>query len=135
MIKKMFINKLNQLYKPKRILYYVDASEEDIQTFYKGVIPQSLEKYSNAFGTYDYPGIFFVQNLQKEVIGIEFRGNDSRIEYPADLKSIELEPAFFYSVEIASAHSALLVRRGVPRPTYACRYDLTSTCKSSSLSM
>ena len=100
MIKKMFINKLNQLYKPKRILYYVDASEEDIQAFYKGVIPQSLEKYSNAFGTYDYPGIFFVQNLQKEVIGIEFRGNDSRIEYPADLKSIELEPAFFYSVEI-----------------------------------
>ena len=100
MIKKMFINKLNQLYKPKRILYYVDASEEDIQAFYKGVIPQSLEKYSNAFGTYDYPGIFFVQNLQKDVIGIEFRGNDSRIEYPADLKSIELEPAFFYSVEI-----------------------------------
>ena len=100
MIKKMFINKLNQLYKPKRILYYVDASEEDIQAFYKGVIPQSLEKYSNAFGTYDYPGIFFVQNLQKEVIGIEFRGNDSRIEYPTDLKSIELEPAFFYSVEI-----------------------------------
>ena len=100
MIKKMFINKLNQLYKPKRILYYVDASEEDIQAFYKGIIPQSLEKYSNAFGTYDYPGIFFVQNLQKEVIGIEFRGNDSRIEYPADLKSIELEPAFFYSVEI-----------------------------------
>lgn len=100
MIKKMFINKLNQLYKPKRILYYVDTSEEDIQAFYKGVIPQSLEKYSNAFGTYDYPGIFFVQKLQKEVIGIEFRGNDSRIEYPADLKSIELEPAFFYSVEI-----------------------------------
>lgn len=100
MIKKMFINKLNQLYKPKRILYYVDASEEDIQAFYKGVIPQSLEKYSNAFGTYDYPGIFFVQNLQKEVIGIEFRGNDSRIEYPTDLKSIELGPAFFYSVEI-----------------------------------
>ena len=100
MIKKMFINKLNQLYKPKRILYYVDASEEDIQAFYKGIIPQSLEKYSNAFGTYDYPGIFFVQNLQKDVIGIEFRGNDSRIEYPADLKSIELEPAFFYSVEI-----------------------------------
>ena len=100
MIKKMFINKLNQLYKPKRILYYVDASEEDIQAFYKGVIPQSLKKYSNAFGTYDYPGIFFVQNLQKEVIGIEFRGNDSRIEYPTDLKSIELEPAFFYSVEI-----------------------------------
>ena len=100
MIKKMFINKLNQLYKPKRILYYVDASEEDIQAFYKGIIPQPLEKYSNAFGTYDYPGIFFVQNLQKEVIGIEFRGNDSRIEYPADLKSIELEPAFFYSVEI-----------------------------------
>ena len=96
----MFINKLNQLFKPKRILYYIDASKEDIQSFYKGLVPPTIEKYSNAFGTYDYPGVFFVRELQKEVIGIEFRINDSRVEYPSDLKSLELEPSFFYSVEI-----------------------------------
>ena len=96
----MFINKLNQLYKPKRILYYIDTQPEDIQAFYKGVVPEFVAKYSNAFGTYDYPGIFFVQGLQKEVIGIEFRANDPRIEYPQNLKSIELDAAFFYSVEI-----------------------------------
>ena len=96
----MFINKLNQLYKPKRILYYIDTQPEDIQAFYKGIVPESVAKYSNAFGTYDYPGIFFVQGLQKEVIGIEFRAHDPRIEYPQNLKSIELDAAFFYSVEI-----------------------------------
>ena len=96
----MFINKLNQLYKPKRILYYIDTQPEDIQAFYMGIVPESVAKYSNAFGTYDYPGIFFVQGLQKEVIGIEFRANDPRIEYPQSLKSIELDAAFFYSVEI-----------------------------------
>ena len=61
----MFINKLNQLYKPKRTLYYMDASKEDIQSFYEGVIPSSIEKYANAFGTYDDPGVFCVRNLKK----------------------------------------------------------------------
>lgn len=96
----MFINKLNQLYKPKRILYYIDASKEDIHAFYNGIIPPSVKKYSSAFGTYDYPGIFFVKTLQKEVIGIEFRKNDSRINYPTELKSVEVDASFFYSVEI-----------------------------------
>ena len=100
MIKKMFINKLNQLYKPKRILYYAEVSEEDIHAFYKGKVPQCIEEYTNAFGTYDYPGVFFIQDLQKEVIGIEYRPNDTRIQYPTQLKSIELDEAFFYSIEI-----------------------------------
>lgn len=100
MIKKMFINKLNQLYKPKRILYYIDASKEDIRAFYNGIIPPSVKKYSSAFGTYDYPGIFFLKKFQKEVIGIEFRKNDSRINYPTELKSVEVDASFFYSVEI-----------------------------------
>ena len=52
------------------------------------------------FGTYDYPGVFFVEGLEKEVIGIEYRGGDSRVEYPQGLKSVELEESFFYSVEI-----------------------------------
>ena len=75
-------------------------STEEIQAFYSGTIPQAVAKYSNAFGTYDYPGLFFVEGLQKEVIGIEYRADDSRVEYPAELKSIPLDASFFYSVEI-----------------------------------
>ena len=97
----MITNRLNQLYKPKRTLYYLDASKEDIESFYKGVIPPLVEKYADAFGTYDYPGVFFVRQLQKEVIGIEFRSGDPRILYPTELHSIELDAAFFYSIEIA----------------------------------
>ena len=47
--KNMFINKLNQLYKPKRIVYYMDASLQEIKAFYKGTLPPAIEKYSNAF--------------------------------------------------------------------------------------
>ena len=96
----MFINKLNQLFKPSRILYYTETSSKEIQDFYKGQLPENIAKYSNAFGSYDYPGVFFLEGLQKEVIGIEFRPDDPRVEYPKDLQSIPLEAAFFYSVEI-----------------------------------
>ncbi len=96
----MFINKLNQIYKPNRVLYYVDASPEEIQGFYTGIIPECIAKYSNAFGTYDYPGVFFIKGLEKEVIGIEYRADDPRIEYPEGLKTVPLDGAFFYSVEI-----------------------------------
>ena len=99
----------------------MDTTPEQIQAFYRGTLPEEIAKYSNAFGTYDYPGVFFVEGLGKEVIGIEYRPDDARVEYPKELKTIPLDASFFYSVEIASAHSALLVRRGVPRPTYACR--------------
>lgn len=96
----MFINKLNQLFKPSRILFYKDASPEEIKAFYKGQLPEAISEFTNAFGTYDYPGIFFVQDLQKEVLGIEFRADDPRINYPTKLKSLPLEASFFYSVEI-----------------------------------
>ena len=96
----MFINKLNQLYKPKRILYYMEAGPEDVQAFYRGQLPASLAKYSDAFGTYDNAGLFYIKGLEKEVLGLEFRINDPRIKYPEDLKSVELDASFFYSVEI-----------------------------------
>ena len=101
----MFINKLNQLYKPKRVLYYLDASDEDIKNFYGGSLSDEIGKYANAFGTYDYPGIFYISSDQpdspvKKVIGIEFRLDDNRINYPTALKSIILDESFFYSVEI-----------------------------------
>lgn len=96
----MYINKLNQLYKPKRVLYYIDASEDEIAGFYNGTISDEIFRYTNAFGTYDTPGVFFVNSLEKEVIGIEFRMDDDRIDYPKGMKSVVLEPAFFYSIEI-----------------------------------
>jgi len=96
----MFINKLNQLYKPKRYLYYTDATEEEIRAFYQGVLPESVRPLANAFGTYDVPGIFYIRSLGKEVIGIEYRMGDDRIDYPGGLSVVELPGAFFYSIEI-----------------------------------
>ncbi|MCR5120744.1 MAG: EAL domain-containing protein [Lachnospiraceae bacterium] len=96
----MFINKLNQLYKPKRILYYQEASKEQTDAFYKGVIPEKIAAHSGAFGTYDLPGFFYIRGLEKEVIGIEYRLDDERADYPTDLESVILDEAFFYSVEL-----------------------------------
>lgn len=98
----MFINRLNQLYKPDRILYYMDAEEQDIEAAYRGSIPETVSKYCGAFGTYDNPGVFFSKTLGKAVIGIEYRAEDERVSYPEDLKSIALEEAFFYSIETDS---------------------------------
>ena len=98
----MLTNKLNQIYKPNRILFYKEASDEDIQAFYKGETDSDVFKYSNDFGTYDYPGLFYVDSFDKPVIGIEFRANDSCIVYPDNLSSTQLDEAFFYSIEIES---------------------------------
>ena len=96
----MFINRLNQLYKPDRILYYIDANDEALDAFYSGKLCSELEPYAGAFGTYDRPGVFFLRSLKKEVIGIEYRIRDERIKYPQGLKSISLPGAFYYAVEI-----------------------------------
>jgi len=96
----MFINKLNQLYKPERVLYYLEAGPEEIEAFYKGEIPEAFRKLAGAFGTYDHPGVFYVDSLEKEVIGIEYRPEDDRIDYPTELKSVLLDGAFYYSIEI-----------------------------------
>ena len=96
----MFVNKLNQLYKPYRRLYYSDATPEQIKAFRKGVPFEPVSKFENAFGTYDQVGVFYVKQLDRFVIGIEFRVGDERVHYPDDLKYIELEGTFFYSVEM-----------------------------------
>ena len=98
----MFINKLNQLYKPIRLLYYVDATEEDVKDFRSGKIPEIVAKYQGAFGTYDYAGVFYLKSSETPVIGIEFRPDDDRVDYPEDLKMLPLEGQYFYSVEIDS---------------------------------
>ena len=102
----MFIDKLNQLYKPKRILYYLEAGDDDIRDFYAGNVHKEIDRYNGAFGTYDYPGLFYISSSAAPVRGIEFRMDDDRIAYPEGLKSIELPEMFFYSIEIDSEESS-----------------------------
>ena len=96
----MFINRLNQLYKPKRYLYYRKATEADKAAFAAGKISDDIAVYTNIFGSYDYPGLFYIDSIENEVIGIELRPDDDRIEYPTGLQRITLHPSFFYSIEI-----------------------------------
>lgn len=98
----MFVNKLNQLYKPYRLLYYYEATPEEIEAFRAGTPIEIISKYEDAFGTYDHVGVFYVKQLGGFVIGIEFRIGDDRVDYPTNLKVIELEGTFFYSVEVDS---------------------------------
>ena len=96
----MFVNKLNQLYKPYRRLYYSDATSEQIEAFREGTPFEAVSKFEGAFGTYDHVGVFYVKQLGRFVIGIEYRVGDERVRYPDDLQYIELEGTFFYSVEV-----------------------------------
>ena len=96
----MYENKLNQLYKPDRLLYYMDATEEEIHAFADGVIPESILRYKDSFGNYDYPGLFFIKSFDRPVIGIEYRIGDDRIDYPGDLNSIRLAGSYYYSIEM-----------------------------------
>ena len=64
----MFINKLNQLYKPGRILYYTDADDSAIADFRSGKISDSVNRYAGSFGAYDYPGIFYIKSLGKPLL-------------------------------------------------------------------
>ena len=62
----MVINKRNQLYKPERILYYIEASDSDIEAFCNGVVCDKIKKYADSFGAYDYPGVFsFIRSAKK----------------------------------------------------------------------
>lgn len=95
----MFINRLNQLYKPKRLLFFRPADDESVTAFKNGHTPEDIERYSGAFGTYDLPGLFYLSGADGPVIGIEFRTDDVRVSYPADLDSMLLEETYFYSIE------------------------------------
>lgn len=96
----MFVNKLNQVYKPRRILFYEEIGEGDIAAFCNKEICTKVDKYADSFGTYDYPGLFFINSLDKPVTGIEFRPDDRRVGYPEDLRSVSLSDGYFYTVEI-----------------------------------
>ena len=96
----MFVNKLNQLYKPDRLLYYISATDEDVRAFLDGAVPDKISRYTDSFGTYDYPGVFFIRSFDTPVIGIEFRSDDDRIEYPEDLESTVIDGSYYYSCEL-----------------------------------
>ena len=96
----MFINKLNQVYKPQRVLFYTEAEEDPVADLNKGVIPEAVARCANAYGSYDQPGVFFIDALKQPVIGIEYRKDDESVEYPADLKSMIIEGAYYFSVEL-----------------------------------
>ncbi len=95
-----FINKLNQLYKPERVLYYTETTDSEIEDYLDGRLSESIAGFANAFGTYDYPGLFYVKAFDRPVIGIELRPDDPRVDYPAELKPLKLEGAVFYSIEM-----------------------------------
>lgn len=95
---------VHHIYKPQRILYYVPAEPADLTNMYLGIYPEVFENYKDAFGTYDCPGIFRLKiaGQNRTVIGIEFRKDDSRVIYPANLESVELEPSFMWGMDLTS---------------------------------
>lgn len=88
-----------RLYKPNRTLYYMEPSEKEKEDFYLGNVPDVVKKYEGEFGTYDAPGLFRVGDM--EVIGIEYRPDDERINYPKELKMLNLRASFMISVLLA----------------------------------
>lgn len=78
------------IHRPKRTLYYIEkTTSRDIDNFYCGALPLSIQKHSKQFGAYDTIGLFNLTDGQT-VIGIELRPNDDRIDYPVGLKTLEL---------------------------------------------
>lgn len=86
-------------YKPNRILYYMEPTENEIDDYLKGVIPDSLKVYDGAFGTYCSPSLFIIgdEEPKRKVIGIEYRPDDLRIEYPTDLNMVNMEASYMVS--------------------------------------
>lgn len=88
-----------RIFKPERILYYIQPTQDEINAFYKGEISEKLLKYDGMFGTYDCPGLFILNSGENEkvILGIEFRPDDDRVSYPDDLESMILPSGFMIS--------------------------------------
>lgn len=87
------------VYKPKRILYYINPTEAQRADYLKGISPKVFAPYDGEYGTYCSPSLFIISGREcdMEVIGIEFRPGDEMINYPKDMDSIVLEPCFMVS--------------------------------------
>lgn len=85
------------VHRPERVLYYLPEITDDAkQCFADGVCPSALKEYRYAFGTYDGVGLFCLPlSMQKElgkryVMGIEYRKDDPKLEYPEGFLSVVL---------------------------------------------
>lgn len=87
------------IFRPRRILFYVNTTAGDVEKFYKGEIPQALLNFEGAAGVYDYPGLFVINKggVSLKVIGIEFRPDDESVSYPEGLEKIEIAAGFVKS--------------------------------------
>lgn len=87
------------IFRPRRILFYVNTTAGDVEKFYKGEIPQVLLNFEGAAGVYDYPGLFVINKggVSLKVIGIEFRPDDESVSYPEGLEKIEIAAGFVKS--------------------------------------
>lgn len=110
-----------RVFKPRRILFYIEPTEEELRNFYMGKIPEKLSVYNGAYGTYDCPGLFVInsENEHKEIIGIEYRPEDDRIDYPQGLESMILSASFmiFGNFEIEDTSDIENVKAGIVEAT------------------
>lgn len=90
------------IYRPKRVLFYLpEITDETKQCILSGTCPDAFKEYQHNFGTYDEPGIFYLspdlekQIGKKNVIGIEYRDNDSSLNTPKNLPSLELSASYY----------------------------------------
>ncbi|MBP5697597.1 MAG: EAL domain-containing protein [Treponema sp.] len=99
--------RFNHFYKPKRILYFVPADQNRKEDFFNCKYPKELVPYIGAFGTYDYPGLFVLNTSEYKgsVLGIEFRPDDERINYPNGLESIRLPGVYVLEATVFEADS------------------------------
>ncbi len=88
-----------RIYKPNRLLYYIQPTDEEKHDYMHGKLPAAFAAYDGAYGTYDCTGMFMVNDgkVTKEVLGIEFRPDDDRIDYPKDMPSMMLPGCFMVS--------------------------------------
>lgn len=107
------------LYKPRRILYYINPTEEEKADYLKGMMPEKFSSYDGAYGTYCSPSLFVISENgeKKEVIGMEYRPEDSLVEYPSDMASLEMKPCFMMSAVL-------------PMPDYFSGMDFYETLES-----
>ncbi|MCR4849643.1 MAG: EAL domain-containing protein [Lachnospiraceae bacterium] len=78
------------VHRPARVLYYLsDTTQEDIDRFYNGIIPASINDHKGQYGSYDSPGLYIL-NSGKQVIGLELRPNDPDVDYPVGLSSMPI---------------------------------------------
>lgn len=95
------------IHRPQRKVFYLPETKQEINSdFLSGILPQSLEKFQYQYGTYGNPGIFYLsQDLKSKlgkdfVEGIEFRNEDSSLDYPKDLPSIILPDCDFIMIDL-----------------------------------